>query len=458
MSRRLAVLLALIAVLSAMVLPLSPALAQGAEPVVITWFIGLGAGGQPEQLEAQNAVVEAFNAAHDDIELQIIVVDNEVAIDTLSTLIASGDAPDIIGPVGVEGSNAYKGSFLDLQPIIDELGYDLSRWNPSLVEFYRDPEEGLTGLPFATYSSFIYFNRDLFDAAGVDYPPQAFGEPYADGDEWNVDKLREIAMLLTLDANGNNATSADFDAANIVQFGFAPQWWNDDIRAAVTSPFGAGTFYDFETGKAVMPDNWREGIKWYYNGWHTDHFIPDYNYQQSDMLLNGNVFDSGKVAMAYSHLWYTCCVGDVPNWDIAVVPSYEGTYTAKLHADTFRILEYTEHPIEAFKVLDYLVAGPAMPELLQVYGAAPADEVYLQPFLDELDARFPQGVNWDVAIESLAYPDNPNHESWLPNHTQSVVAIQNWTLNMQATPGLDVDAEIENLLQTLQAIFDAAQS
>ncbi len=83
MSRRLAVLLALIAVLSAMVLPLSPALAQGAEPVVITWFIGLGAGGQPEQLEAQNAVVEAFNAAHDDIELQIIVVDM-IPIDTLT--------------------------------------------------------------------------------------------------------------------------------------------------------------------------------------------------------------------------------------------------------------------------------------------------------------------------------------------------------------------------------------
>jgi len=265
-------------------------------------------------------------------------------------------------------------------------------------------------------------------------------------------------MLLTLDENGNNATSPEFDPTKIVQFGYAPQWWGDDIRSAVTSPFGAGSFYDPETGQAVMPDNWREGIKWIYAGWHEDHFMPNYDYQQSDMLLNGNVFNSGRVAMAYSHLWYTCCVGDVPNWDIAVVPSYEGTYTAKLHADTFRILEYTEHPIEAFKVLDYLVAGPAMPELLQVYGAAPADEVYLQPFLDELDARFPQGVNWDVAIESLAYPDNPNHESWLPNHTQSVVAIQNWTLNMQATPGLDVDAEIENLLQTLQAIFDAAQS
>src|SRR5690606_25985985 len=182
-----------------------------------------------------------------------------------------------------------------------------------------------------------------------------------------------------LDANGNNATSADFDAANIVQFGFAPQWWGDDIRSAVTSPFGAGSFYDAETGKAVMPENWAAGIRWLSQGWHTDHFVPDYNYQQSDMLLAGNVFNSNKVAMAYSHLWYTCCLLDVPNWDIAVVPSYEGTYTAKLHVDTFRILKYTEHPLEAFTVLDELVAGEAMPKLLTVYGAMPADEAYVQP-------------------------------------------------------------------------------
>jgi len=446
--------LVLIALLSALALPFSPVAAQG-EPVLITWFIGLGAGGQPPHIEAENAVVAAFNEAHDDIELEIVIAENSVAPQTLSTLIASGDAPDIVGPVGFSGTNAFKGSFLDLQPVIDELGYDLSRWNPALVEFYRDPVEGLTGLPFATFSSFMYFNRDLFDAAGVDYPPQAFDEPYADGDEWNVDKLREIAMLLTLDANGNNANSPDFDPANIVQFGFAPQWWNDDIRSAATSPFGPGIFFD-ETGKAVMPDNWREATKWYYNAWHTDHFAPDYAYQQSDMLLGGNVFDSGKVAMGYSHLWYTCCVGDVPNWDIAVVPSYEGTYTSKLHADSFKILKYTEHPKEAFAVLDWLVAGEAMPTLLQVYGAFPSDEAFLQPFLDNLDERFPQGVNWDVAVQSLSYPDVPNHEAWMPNYSEALNAIRNWTINMQSTSGLDVDAEIDTLLATLQPIFDAA--
>ena len=100
MTRKLAILVVLLAVLSALVVPFGPAQAQdGGEPVVITWFIGLGAGGQPEHQAAQNAIVEQFNAEHDDIELEIIVADFDVSRDTLSTLIASGDAPDIIGPV-----------------------------------------------------------------------------------------------------------------------------------------------------------------------------------------------------------------------------------------------------------------------------------------------------------------------------------------------------------------------
>lgn len=456
MSRKALRLIPVLLIMAMIITTLPTVSAQGGEPVTITWFIGLGTGGQPEHQEAQNALMEEFNANHENIKLEIIVVDNEVSRDTLSTLIAAGDAPDIIGPVGIGGAYDFKGSYVDLQPIIDELDYDLSRWDPALIDFYREPEEGLVGLPFATFPSFVYYNRDLFDAAGVDYPPQEFGAPYADGAEWNVDKLREIAMLLTLDANGNNATSDAFDPDNIVQFGYAPQWWNDDIRSAVTSPFGAGTFYDAESGQAVMPPNWEVGIKWLYSAWHEDHFAPSYDYNQSDLLLNGNVFNSNHVAMAISHLWYTCCLGDVPNWDIAVVPSYNGEYTAKLHADTFRILRYTENPMEAFTVLDWLVAGDAMPQLLRVYGAFPSDTAYLPPFLDALDERFPQGVNWNVALESLSYPDNPSHEGWLPSSLESIEAIKNWTLNLQATAGLDIDAEIATLLAELQTIFDAA--
>ncbi len=453
--KSLLVLLVVALLLATVALPSHRAsIAVAQEPVTVTWFVGLGAGGQPEQIEAQEAVVEEFNSTHTDVQIELVLADNTVAYDTLSTLIASGDAPDIVGPVGIRGSNAYAGSWLDLDPLIESTGYDLSRFDPALVDFYRVEGEGLIGLPFGVFPSFIFFNRDLFDAAGLPYPPQAYGEPYADGDEWNVDKVREIGMLLTLDENGNDATSPDFDPTKIVQFGFVSQW-PADARALFTSPFGAGSFVG-EDGSAVIPENWAAAAQWYYDGMWKDYFIPNDPYMNSDLLANGNPFSSGNVAMAATHLWYTCCLGEVTNWDIAAMPSYNGQVTAKLHADTFRILEMTDNPEAAFEVLTYLI-GDAAPTLLQVYGGMPADAAEQDAFFAALDETYPQGVNWQVAIDSQAYPDNPSHEGWMPNFNEADERVSAFMTLIQGTEGLDIPAELENLRSELQAIFEAAE-
>lgn len=172
--------------------------AQG--PVVIQWYVGLGAGGQPEQIAAQEAVVEAFNSSRSDIQIEIVIVDNTVAYDTLGTLIATGDAPDIVGPVGLAGSNAFAGNYADLQPLVEAAGYDLTQFDEAAVDSYRT-DAGLIGLPFATFPSFIYYRRPLFDEAGLNYPPQEFGAPYVmpDGTEvpWDFNTMREIGMMLT---------------------------------------------------------------------------------------------------------------------------------------------------------------------------------------------------------------------------------------------------------------------
>lgn len=414
----------------------------------VRWFIGLGAGSNAEQYEAQLAVVEEFNQSQDEIQLVPEIVGNAVAYDTLTTEIASGNPPDIVGPVGVRGSNAFSGLWMDLDPLIEESGFDVSIWEPATVDFYRVEGEGLIGLPFGVFPSFVMYNRDLFDEADLPYPPHAVGEEY-DGKEWNVETFEEIAKVLTVDANGNDATSPDFDPENIVQFGFVPQW--TDARGAATL-FGAGSFVD-EEGNAQIPENWREAYDWYYRGMWEDWFTPNAAYSGSDLLGAGNPFASGNVAMAFTHLWYTCCLGDVENWDIGVVPSYNGTTTAKLHADTFRILKGSQNPEAAFEVLTYLVTEAA-PELLEIYGGMPARVEDQQAFFDALDETYTQGVDWQVAIDMLGYPDNPSHEGNMPNFQEADDRIgQFWTL-FQGEAGLDLDAELETLRSDLQAIFE----
>ncbi len=426
-----------------------PLFAQG-EPVTITWYIGLGTGSQPDQLDAQQAVVDAFNASHPNIVLKTIVVNNTgtAATDALQTMIAAGNAPDIIGPVGIAGSNSFDGQFLDLQPLIDKSGYDMSEFDPKSVDFYRVPGEGLVGIPFGVYPSFIYYNRDLFDEAGLPYPPHKWGADYADGRPWNIDTLTNVAEKLTVDSKGNDATSADFDPSSVGQWGWYQQW--TDARGQATF-FGAGTFVGTDN-TAVIPDNWRAFYHWYYDGIFKQHFIPSAAQANSDVLNAGNVFASGHVAMDLVHLWYNSSAGTTVNWDIAALPSYNGSITAKLHVDTFRILKSTQHPDEAFQVLAYLTGEGAAP-LLQVYGSMPARQSLQADFFKNLDATYKQGVDWQVAVDALAYPDVPSHESNMPNFVQANDRINAFTTLYQGTEGLDIDKELETLRSDLQAIF-----
>ena len=90
--------------------------AKASGKTAIRWFVGLGTGTDPQQIEAQQAVVDAFNASQDKIQLVLEIVPFDAAEDTLATQIASGAGPDIVGPVGWGGSNAFYGQWLDLSP------------------------------------------------------------------------------------------------------------------------------------------------------------------------------------------------------------------------------------------------------------------------------------------------------------------------------------------------------
>lgn len=429
--------------------PAADAPASDDDRVVIRWFVGLGTGTDPAQMPGQEALVEAFNASQDKITLQVEFIDNEQAPDQLKTQIAAGNAPDIIGPVGQSGTNEFAGLFLDLEPYLE--GFDWSDFEADSIDAYRIEGEGLLGIPFAVYPSMIFYNRDLFDEAGLAYPPHVYGEPYADGDAWTVEKLEELAMQLTVDAGGNDANSADFDPENIVQFGYFTQWTLP--RGEVTALFGSNSLVA-DDGSAQMPEIWREGFQWYYDGMHTKHFIPNQAYENSDLLAAGNVFDSGNIAMVHCHLWYVCCNGSVPNWDMAVVPSYNdnGDVTVKLHADTFRILNSTEHPEEAVEVLKWLT-GEAAGDLLGIYDGMPARQSLQEPYFQSKDEQFTQGVDWEVAVAGLAYPDIPNHESNLPNYSKAFDRLEAFQSLYHSDPELDLNAELDKLISDLDAIF-----
>ena len=124
-----------------------------------------------------------------------------------------------------------------------------------------------------------------------------------DGTEmpWNFDTLAEVSKLLTVDANGNDATSPDFDPENVIQWGYTDQWIQE--TRALCNPFGAASLE--EDGQAVWPESYEECIQWTYKAIWEDHFYPNAAQEASELLATPNVFGSGNVGMAQTHLWFT---------------------------------------------------------------------------------------------------------------------------------------------------------
>lgn len=436
------------------------------DKVQIRWYVGLGAGTDAPVIEAQQAIVDEYNASQSEIEVILEIVDNTQAYDVLATQIAAGNAPDIVGPMGIRGRASFPGAWMDLTPQIEANSYDLSDFDPALVDFYKVEGEGQLGIPFAVFPSFMMYNKEIFDEAGIPYPPANYGEAYVDWDgverEWNMDTLREIGMILTIDANGNDATMEEFDSENIVQFGYANQY--TDVRGRDTI-FGSGNFVDAD-GNAVIPDHWRAAEAWYHQAMWQDFFVPNGVYSGSELFPGGNLFGSGNIGMVTIHTWFLGWgTADLSaDWDFAAVPSYNGVVTAKLHADTFGILNSTQNPDEAFTVLSYLL-GEKADELTTIYNGMPArlslQVDFLERFTTNLSAGYPNtdwaSLNWDVVLAGLQYPDNPNHEEGMPSFLEASARYIQYAQTVDNDPAADVNAELDALQADLQAIYDAAE-
>jgi len=275
MKKKLYVLAALMIVASMI---LSACGGGAAGPVKIRWFVGLGTGTDPAQVTVQEEVVKDFNASQDKIELVIEIVPYDSARDTLSTQIASGAGPDIVGPVGWGGSNDFYGQWLDLTAAIADNKFDTGIFDPALIKFYQVEGEQV-GLPFAVFPGAMYFIPAMFDEAGLAYPPQKYGEKYVlDGNEvdWNWDTVTEVAKRLTIDINGLNSTEEGFDRSQIVQVGYSAQW--QSVLSVATFYDGAANIYSGSKKgeyKSTIPAGWKDAWQWYYDGmWGDQPFIP----------------------------------------------------------------------------------------------------------------------------------------------------------------------------------------
>lgn len=161
-----------------------------------------------EEVNMNLGLLAEFEKAHPGIHVEFIHAANYN--DKLKTMMAAGTSPDVMYiDVGSYAAYAEQGVLLDLEPFLNDI--DLSDFFPLLVEAFRYKGK-LYGLPKDCSTYMLYYNQDLFDAAGLAYPDST----------WTWEDVRRAALLLTRDFEGDG---------RIDQFGFyswevIPGWLN----------------------------------------------------------------------------------------------------------------------------------------------------------------------------------------------------------------------------------------
>ena len=136
----------------------------------------------------------AFTAANPNIKVDVTVADWDAYWDKLQTGLAGGAAPDVFamdGPLGPDYQS--RDVLLDLTPYIEAESYDLGQLDDNAVKDFTTKDGVVFGLPRDLNVIALYYNKDMFDAAGIAYPD----------DTWTWDKLVEVGKQLTKDTDGD---------------------------------------------------------------------------------------------------------------------------------------------------------------------------------------------------------------------------------------------------------------
>ncbi|MCH7472593.1 sugar ABC transporter substrate-binding protein [bacterium] len=245
-----------------------------AELRVVFW-----AGTEEERVEQAN--VDAFMEAHPGVKVSLESIPGNY-LEKLVTAFAARKPPDVLLLDSVLIPRFLKGGvLLDLQPYLDQdPDFDPDAFFAEVYDIARRGE-AVYALPKDFTPLVVYYNKRLFDEAGIAYPAS----------DWTWEEFRETARALTADIDGDGRTDRygtlvyTWPAFNIVWF------WQ--AGGDVLSPDGSrasGYLDSPESIKAVE----------FFTGLVEEGLAPDPAAREA---LGGGAFMSGRVGMTISGHW-----------------------------------------------------------------------------------------------------------------------------------------------------------
>lgn len=343
----------------------------------------------------------------------------------MSAMMAGGNTPDIAYmTAGQAFPWAEEGKLYNIYDLIEkDENFELT---DLAANVWYEWEEGKSfGCNTALETYGIFYNKDLFDKAGVAYPPSKIEEALS----W--DEFVELAKKVTFDENGNNAASPDFDPENIKQYGVN---MGTGLNSYMNFVFQNGGDFLTEDGKefAFSSEEALDALQKCADLINVHHVAPS-PVAQKALPAPSIALQTGQIAMSIEGQWTALDLGESGmNFGAACLPKMGKEYRNVVNGGATVIFADTEYPEEAWLLykwfadpensLDLHKKGLWMPLMKEWY----TDEEKLKLWATD-NAAHPEGYV-DCFVEGVLKYSVRSPEFYVKNNAK---------INSLLTPALD---------------------
>ena len=392
--------------------PATEAPAAPAEKITLTFSLW----GDPAEQETTQKALDVYNNSQDKVYVKALQIGRDEYNEKLQTMATAGEMPDC-GMVAEDTVIAWARDGL-----LSDVDIYAGQENLPL-DYLAFKYEGKT----VAYSSAnevlaLWYNKAMFDAAGIPYPPTS------EDKAWTWDQFVEVAKQLTIDANGKHPGDAGFNKDNIVQYGaYVNQYtWQLEVWALSNG----GKFFSPDGKSVVFDDAAIEAIQKVVDLHLVDNVAPLNDGTQDNGFASS--VGAGNVAMCTEGQWATGFRSGLEGIDygVAVLPYMKDKVTIATGGPT-GVFATTKYPQEAADFLRWynseennigtIMAGWWMPTKQNWY----TDQTLLKSWVDdcELRAALPADA-YKTAIVDVALDTNVTHQTawyYTPNTFEVLV-------------------------------------
>jgi multiple sugar transport system substrate-binding protein len=321
---------------------------------IVIKFAGEEAG---EEGRLMKKLISSFEESYPNIKIEIVSTAGSRYSEKVLIMTAAGMAPDIFMVILHYGDLAYlveKGTILALD---DLMGNDPDF---SKDDFFEAPFKGLTyegkiyGLPKDLNPQLLYYNKKLFDEAGVEYPNK----------NWTWDNFLETSRKLTRDIDGDGHIDV-FGGGWRMALGYHTQ------SIAILIWQNGGSMFNSKGTRCLLDSPQAIESLEYYARFNQEGLVPGQAIERE--MGWWQTFAMGKVAMLISGPYTMTTLNKVKEleYDVTLLPSKNGNRTTRLSFLGWAISSQTKHPQEAWQFLKYIGGAPGQHIVAQTKHGVP---------------------------------------------------------------------------------------